>query len=43
MKEEEKKERKTLVKKEYIDKVASVESLKKVETMLWLTHYDMLC
>ena len=42
MKEEEKKERKTLVKKECIDKATSVESMKKVERMLWLTHYDML-
>ena len=42
MKEEQKKERKIFTKKECIDKVASVESMKKVERKLWLTHYDML-
>ena len=42
MKEEQKKERKIFVKKEYIDEVASVESMKEVERKLWLTHYDML-
>ena len=38
MKEKQKKE-----KKECIDEVASVESMKEVERKLWLTHYDMLC
>ena len=38
----EKKKRKTLVKKECIDEVASVEPMKEVERKLWLTHYDML-
>ena len=37
-----KKKRKTFVKKECIDEVASVESMKEVERKLWLTHYDML-
>ena len=41
-KEEEKKERKTLVKEECIDEVTSVESMKEVERKLWLTHYDKL-
>ena len=43
MKEEQKKERKILTKKECINEVASVESMKKVERKVWLTHYDMLC
>ena len=30
------------MKKEYIDEVDSVESMKEVERKLWLTHYDML-
>ena len=39
----EKKEKKNeVVKKEYIDEVDSVESMKEVERKLWLTHYDML-
>ena len=42
MKEEQKKKRNIFVKKECIDEVASVESLKEVERKLWLTHYDML-
>ena len=42
MKEEQKKERKIFTKKECIDEVASVESMKEVERKLWLTHYDML-
>ena len=42
MKEEQKKERKIFMKKECIDEVASVESMKEVEKKLWLTHYDML-
>ena len=42
MKEEQKKERKIFMKKECIDEVASVESMKEVERKLWLTHYDML-
>ena len=42
MKEEQKNERKIFVKKECIDEVASVESMKEVERKLWLTHYDML-
>ena len=37
----EKKENK-VVKKECIDEVDSVESMKEVERKLWLTHYDML-
>ena len=41
-KEEQKKERKIFTKKECIDEVASVESMKEVEGKLWLTHYDML-
>ena len=43
MKEEQKKERKIFAKKERIDEVASVESMKEVERKLWLTHFDMLC
>ena len=43
MKEEQKKERKIFMKKECIDEVASVESMKEVERKLWLTHYNMLC
>ena len=39
---EEQKERKIFTKKECIDEVASVESMKEVERKLWLTHYDML-
>ena len=42
MKEEQKKKRKIFAKKECIDKVASVESMKEVERKLWLTHCDML-
>ena len=42
MKEEQKKDRKIFTKKECIDKVASVESMKEVERKLWLTHYDIL-
>ena len=42
MKEEQKNERKIFVKKECIDKVASVESMKEVERKLSLTYYDML-
>ena len=39
----EKKEKKSeVVKKECIDEVDSVESMKEVERKLWLTHYDML-
>ena len=40
----EKKEQKKnkIVKKECIDEVDSVESMKEVERKLWLTHYDML-
>ena len=39
----EKKEKKNeVVKKECIDEVDSIESMKKVERKLWLTHYDML-
>ena len=38
----EKKRTKSLVKRETIDKVASVKSMKEVERKLWLTHYDML-
>ena len=37
----EKKENK-VVKKECIDEVDSVESMKEVERKLWLTHYDLL-
>ena len=43
MKEKQKKEKKIFKKKECIDEVASVESMKEVERKLWLTHYDMLC
>ena len=43
MKEEQKKEKKIFKKKECINEVASVESMKEVERKLWLTHYDMLC
>ena len=42
IKEEQKKERKIFTKKECIDEVASVESMKEVERKLWLTHYNML-
>ena len=42
MKEEQKKERKIFMKKECINEVACVESMKEVERKLWLTHYDML-
>ena len=42
MKEEQKKERKIFARKECIDEVASVESMKEAERKLWLTHYDML-
>ena len=40
----EKKERKKnkIVRKECIDEVDSVESMKEVERKLWLTHYDVL-
>ena len=37
-----KEKRKYDLKKECIDEVASVESMKEVERKLWLTHYDML-
>ena len=37
------KEKKIFKKKECINEVASVESMKEVERKLWLTHYDMLC
>ena len=37
-----KKKKKTLVKKECIDEVASIELMKEVERKLWLTHHDML-
>ena len=43
MKVTEKNGRKSSVKRETIDEVASVESMKEVERKLWLTHYDMLC
>ena len=43
MKEEKKKEKKIFKKKECIDEVASVESMKEVERKFRLTHYDMLC
>ena len=43
MKVTEKKGRKSSVKRETIDEVASIESMKEVERKLWLTHYDMLC
>ena len=42
IKEVQKKERKIFTKKECIDEVASVETMKEVERKLWLTHYDML-
>ena len=42
MKEEQKKKRKIFVKRECIDQVASVESMKEVERKLWLRHNDML-
>ena len=42
MEEEQRKERKISAKKECIDEVASIESMKKVERELWLTHNDML-
>ena len=38
----EKKEENEVVKKECIDEVDSVESMKEVERKLWLIHYDML-
>ena len=41
MEKKEKNENKA-VKKECIDEVDSVESMKEVERKLWLTHYDML-
>ena len=37
-----KKKKKEIVKKECIDEVDLVESMKEVERKLWLTHYDML-
>ena len=40
--ESEKKKRKTFVKKECINEVASVESMKEVGRKLWLTYNDML-
>ena len=43
MKEEQKKEKKICKKKECIDEVASVESMKEVEKKWWLTHYNLLC
>ena len=42
MKEVQREEKKNFMKKECIDEVASVESMKEVERKLWLTHYDML-
>ena len=42
MKVTEKKSRKSSVKRETIDEVVSVESMKEVERKLWLTHCDML-
>ena len=42
MKEVQREEKKIFTKKECIDEVASVESMKEVERKLWLTHYDML-
>ena len=42
MKEGQKNERKIFAKKECIDEVASVESMKEVERKLWLTHCNML-
>ena len=42
LKEEQKKKRKIFAKRECIDEIASVESMKEVERKLWLTHYDML-
>ena len=42
MKEVQREEKKNFTKKECIDEVASVESMKEVERKLWLTHYDML-
>ena len=41
-KKKKKKKKNKVVKKECIDEVDSVESMKKVERQLWLTHYDML-
>ena len=38
----EKKRNNSKVKRETIDEVASIESMKEVERKLWLTHYDML-
>ena len=43
MKEEQKKERKIFTKNECINEAASVESMKKTEKKLWLTHYNQLC
>ena len=42
MKEVQREEKKNFTKKECIDEVASVESMKEVERKLWLMHYDML-
>ena len=40
--ESDKKKRKSLVKRETMDEVASIELMKEVKRKLWLTHYDML-
>ena len=40
--EKKEKNKNKIVKKECIDEVDSVESMKEVERKLWLTHYDML-
>ena len=40
--EKKEKKKKKIVKKECIDEVDSVESMKEVERKLWLRHYDML-
>ena len=42
MKEVQREEKKNFTKRECIDEVASVESMKELERKLWLTHYDML-
>ena len=42
MKEVQREEKKIFTKKECIEEVSSVESMKEVERKLWLTHYDML-
>ena len=40
--EKKKKKENKVVKKEGIDEVDSVESVREVDRKLWLTHYDML-